>query len=426
MQRFPENFMLGAATAAHQVEGNNIYSDSWALEHLPHTTYAEPSDLAVDHYHRYEEDLALMAKNGLNAYRFTVEWARIEPQRGVWKEEEVEHYRRVLQCCHRHGITPMVTMHHFSSPKWLIEQGGWENPQTADLFAGYCERLVRELGELMIYVNTINEANMGLQFAKLVERMMKGQTSGNSVQIGRNSEMQNVEAYMKESGEAFGRDPRDINVFLSARTRRGDSVIMDAHRKARDAMKAACPHLKIGISLSLHDIQSVPGGEKEAAMEWDEEFMHYLPVLREDDFLGVQSYTRKIIGPDGEIPLAPDAPRTQNDYEDYPAAVVHVTRRVAEAFPGDLIITENGIGTDDDDRRIEFIREALEGIAQCVEDGLPVRGYLHWSLLDNYEWQAGFSKTFGLVAVDRKTQTRHPKESLAFLGSYARSGQAEQ
>lgn len=285
MSKFPEGFLMGAATAAHQVEGNNIHSDFWAMEQLPHTMYKEPSLDAVDHYHRYAEDIKLMAEAGLNAYRFSIEWARIEPTQGAWQAEEIAHYRDVLACCHAHGVTPIVTMHHFASPKWVISAGGWENPQVADWFAAYCERAARELGDLMGYVCTINEANMGLQIGKLMVDMKK---RASDVQVGVNTSG-NMMAYMQEAGEAFGIDPRGINTFHSPRTPIGDGVIIQAHVKARDAMKAACPQLKVGITLSLHDFQALPGGEAKAELEWIEEFTHYLPYVVGDDFIGVQN-----------------------------------------------------------------------------------------------------------------------------------------
>ena len=135
MELLKKDFMLGAATAAHQVEGNNIHNDYWVQEHLPHSSFNEPSLDAVDHYHRYEEDIELLAKAGLNTYRFSVEWARIQPEPDAWVLEEVEHYRKVIKCCLKHHVTPVVTMHHFTSPKWLISEGGWENPDTVDKFA---------------------------------------------------------------------------------------------------------------------------------------------------------------------------------------------------------------------------------------------------------------------------------------------------
>ena len=416
MPRFSKNFMIGAATAAHQVEGNNISSDCWVMEQLPHSIYKEKSLDAVDHYRHYEEDIRLLAEAGLNAFRFSIEWARIQPEPDLWEENEIEHYRNVIKCCRKNGVEPIITMHHFSSPKWLIQRGGWENPKTADLFASYCEYVVKKLGEDMCYVCTINEANMGLQLGKLIRN--RQQMEKHNVQVGLNTDsMKNRMLSMKEAGEAFGVDPQKINMFLSPRTVFGDGVIIEAHRKARNAMKVACPHLKIGLTLSLHDFQALPGGEHRAEIEWIEEFIHYLPYIDQDDFIGVQCYTRKLMGPEGVVQPDETALRTQMGYEDYPAAVVNVTRKVAEHFQGDIIITENGIGTADDNRRIEFIREVIDGLKGCVASGIPLKGYLHWSLLDNFEWQLGFARTFGLIAVDRGTQIRYPKDSLSFLGS---------
>jgi beta-glucosidase len=167
-------------------------------------------------------------------------------------------------------------------------------------------------------------------------------------------------------------------------------------------------------------VQAVPGGEEKAKEEWDQEFTHYLPVMAEDDFLGVQNYSRTIIGPDGSLPVPEGKEKTQMDYEYYPEGIAHVLRRVAKDFHGDLIVTENGIATADDSRRVEFIRRALQGIDNCVSDGIPVKGYCHWSLMDNFEWQKGFSMTFGLIGVNRETMERIPKPSLSFLGGYAR------
>jgi len=121
---FPKGFLIGAATAAHQVEGNNIHSDYWAQEHLPHSSFSEPSGIACDHYNRFEEDIRIMAQAGLNAYRFSVEWARIEPEEDQFDEAEIEHYRKVIRCCRENRVEPLVTLMHFTSPVWLIKRGG--------------------------------------------------------------------------------------------------------------------------------------------------------------------------------------------------------------------------------------------------------------------------------------------------------------
>ena len=243
MSKFQKGFLTGAATAAHQVEGNNIHSDYWAMEHMQYSSFAEPSLEAVDHYHRYEEDIKMMAEAGLNAYRFSIEWARIEPVQGQYDEAEIGHYRRVLECCRENGIEPFVTLMHFTSPKWLIEKGGWENEETIGLFANYCRYVVEKLGSYMHYVCTINEANMGLQIAAISDRFKKQMMARmqqakslkeaakdveGSVQVGLNMQkmMENMQKQSTENMEGFG--TATPQVFVSARTPEGDLLVVRA------------------------------------------------------------------------------------------------------------------------------------------------------------------------------------------------------
>lgn len=424
---FAQDFFIGAATAAHQVEGNNIHSDYWAQEHMTHTEFLEPSGGAVDHYNRYAEDIRLMAEAGLNAYRFSVEWARIEPEEGHFEEKEIAHYLDMIHTCQKHHIEPVVTLLHFSSPKWLIARGGWESDETPAYFARYVRFVMERLGGELHYVCTINEANMGLQVAAIAERykkqmmarMQSGQTDG-TVQMGLNLEkmMANQEAAAKERIEIFG-VPKTEG-FTSPRTPHGDEIVMEAHKAARAVIREIAPHVQVGLTLSLHDVQALPGGEENAAKEWAEEFTHYLPAIADDDFLGVQNYTRTRMDASGSLPTPEGAELTQMDYEFYPEGLEHVIRKVSEDFKGALLVTENGIATANDARRTAFIETALSGVNNCIADGLPVKGYFYWSLLDNFEWQKGYSMTFGLIAVDRTSQTRFPKPSLAFLGKYCK------
>lgn len=433
MTHFSKDFLLGAATAAHQVEGNNTNSDCWAMEHMEHTSYAEPSLDAVDHYNRYEEDIKLMADAGLNTYRFSLEWARIEPAEGQFNEEAIEHYRNVIRCCKANGIEPMVTLHHFSSPIWLIGKGGWEAESTIEDFTRYTHYVIEKLGDELHYVCTINEANMGLQIAAIAERykrqmmaqMAQAQAADGkddadgTVQVGINLQkmMADQQAAAEENRKVFGVEK--VANFTSMRSKEGDILIMKAHQSAKTVIKELAPHIQVGLTLSLHDMQvAEAGGEPFAEKEWDNEFTHYLPYIQDDDFLGVQNYTRSLFGPNGGLPYPEDAEMTQMNYEFYPEALEHVIRKVAKDFKGNLLVTENGIATNDDSRRIAFIEKALAGVENCIKDGIPVKGYCHWSLLDNFEWQKGYSMTFGLIAVDRATQTRMPKESLSYLGSF--------
>ncbi len=416
---------IGASTSAHQVEGNNIHSDFWAMENMKHSSFTEPSLDAADHYNRYQEDIQLLADAGLSAYRFSIEWARIEPEEGHFEQKEVQHYRDVIHCCKEHGVLPIITLHHFSSPAWLIRKGGWGKPYVIDAFGRYAEYIARELGSELTYVATINEANMGLQLKKVVEEMQKNSSKGKGakegdVQVGVSFDLKKILLGMFSEAWYFKCGIGKVNTFLNPRSREQELYVMKAHQAAKKAFKEICPQVKLGLTLSLYDIQVREGGEQIAKELWDDDFELYLPYIQDDDFLGVQNYTRKIVDASGSLGSPEGSPQTQMGYEDYPYAIGHVLRRVATEFPGELIVTENGIGIGDDSRRCDYISKAVAGVKEAAAEGVPVKGYCYWSLLDNFEWQAGYDKTFGLIAVDRKTQKRYPKKSLEVLGEISK------
>jgi beta-glucosidase len=430
MKKFSNDFFIGAATAAHQVEGNNVNSDFWVMENVPGSMYKEPSLDAVDHYNRYKEDIQLLVDSGCNAYRFSIEWARIEPTKGNFDSKEIEHYKEILKYCHDLNVIPIVTLHHFSSPKWIISESGWESDMTIDYFGKYAEFVVSQLGDLIPYICTINEANMGKQIAKIMKRMTgsdqkdsESKDNNADVQVGLNVDIKaSMESYFRALGEAFGMDPRSIQTFLAPRTKKGEKVIMECHMKARQVIKAVNSNIKVGITFSLYDHQAIPGGEESVKKEQYDDFLEYLPYVKEDDFLGVQNYSRKIHGPEGIIRLDEKARLTKMGYEYYPEALGNVLRFVSTHWDRPIIVTENGVSTDHDEERVEFIERALNGVHQCIEEGINVIGYTHWSLLDNFKWQLGYAQRFGLIAVDRSTQTRYPKKSLSFLGSIKKFG----
>lgn len=411
-----EKFYIGAATAAHQVEGNNTHCDYWVMENMKHSTFNEPSGICCDHYNRYEEDIQLMADVGLNAYRFSIEWARIEPVEGQLDQTEVEYYRKVIDCCYAHGLQPIVTLMHFSSPGWLIRKGGWGKEYVVNAFAKYAGFIAKELGGKLPYIATINEANMGYQLKKISADVMKANSREGDVQVGVQVDIKKILLGMIEQMWHF--KTFSVNTFLSPRSREQEKIVMRAHQAAKAAIKANSPATKVGLTLSMFDYQPTENGAEKAAQLWHEDFGFYLPYIRSDDFLGVQNYSRKIVDEKGAVPPAKDVPVTQMGYEDYPAAIGNVVRKISHEFPGELIVTENGIATDDDSRRCEFIREAIAGVLAAKADGANVKGYFYWSLMDNFEWQSGFDKTFGLIAVDRATQKRSPKSSLAALGKH--------
>ena len=227
---FPKGFLIGASTAAHQVEGNNINSDYWAQEQMPHSSFTEPSGIACDHYNRYEEDIRLMAQAGLNAYRFSIEWARIEPEEGRFDENEIRHYRKVIHCCRENGVEPIVTLMHFTSPVWLIKKGGWEAENTIGYFRRYAAYVAEKLGDEIRYICTINEANMGLQLAAISKRFQlmarqareNAQKAEGTVQVGMNFQkmMENIKYAAMENAEIFGTPPRKTPLFSVPRSRR--------------------------------------------------------------------------------------------------------------------------------------------------------------------------------------------------------------
>lgn len=416
MTPFPKTFLWGTATAAHQVEGNNVNTDFWVMETTPGTIFAEPSGDACDHYHRYAEDTRLLSELGFNAYRFSIEWARIEPEDGMFSAAAIAHYRRMLACCHEHGMTPIVTLHHFTSPRWTMRLGGWESEEIVSRFARYAERIARDLGDLIVYYCTINEANLPSLLALM---MSAPQRKRDDAPVGADmSAMRNPREtpWWQACARRMGIAPEQLNPFLFSNTPSARAVVCHAHEAARQAIKRVRPEARVGITLALVDVQS-RGGDQVAQRVWNDILYAFTPHLKDDDFLGVQNYSRMLVGPEG--PLPPELELTPMGYEFYPEALAGVLRETSKlGLP--LIVTENGVATDDDTRRIEFIDRALAGVQTCLRDGIDVRGYVHWSAFDNFEWMLGYKMHFGLIAVDRATQQRIIKPSAHHLGEIAR------
>lgn len=384
---FPDGFLWGASTAAHQIEGNNTNSDWWHKEHSGTPDVQEPSLDACDSYHRWREDMDLLAGLGFTDYRFSLEWARIEPAPGHFSRAELAHYRRMVEGARERGLRPMVTLHHFTVPRWFEERGGWTAEGAVDLFARYAAATAPVIGDGVAHVCTINEPNMI-----------------------------SVMAGLAKSGAA-GFPPAGLPTPDAATT----DVLIAAHQAAVKAVKGVNPQISTGWSVANQVYQALPGAEDVTAAYRHPREDVFIEAARGDDWIGVQSYTRTRIGPDGPIPADADAERTLTQWEYYPPAVGHALRHTADVV-GDvpLIVTENGIATGDDTRRIDYTRGALAEVAAALEDGLDVRGYLHWSALDNYEW-GSYRPTFGLIAWDPVTFARTPKPSAVWLGGLGRT-----
>lgn len=404
---FPERFFWGTATAAHQVEGGNVNNDIWLLEHAPQSIFVEPSGDACDHYHRFGEDIALLASLGFNAYRFSVEWSRIEPEEGQFSRAALEHYRSVLAACHEHGITPFVTYHHFTSPRWLIKNGGWSAPQTPERFARFCATTTDYLGDLIGGACTINEANIGPVLTALGHLPP--------------AHMMQQAPWWKAAAREIGTTPANFVPLIFATTDAGREVIIKAHQLAYEAIKNSRGDFPVGLTLALADIQAAPGAEELAAGLSATMHEDYLNAVRGNGFVGVQTYSRVRVGPEGPLPPEEGVEQTDMGYEFWPEALEQTIRKAARIAQIPIIVTENGIATTDDTRRLEYYQRALQGVANCLKDGIDVRGYFAWSALDNYEWMLGYRPTFGLIAVDHETQARTVKPSARWLGKVARN-----
>jgi beta-glucosidase len=385
-REFPDAFEWGSATAAHQIEGGNWNNDWWQWEHMPGSACTEPSGDACDSWNRWPDDVALARDLGLTSYRFSIEWSRIEPEEGEWSTAALDHYLALGHALLDAGIDPVVTFHHFTSPRWFAAQGGWLQRDAPELFARFCERAARELAPILRRACTLNEPNIVAVMGYLLGMFPPGHT--------------------------------ELAEFHAV-----SEVLCRAHHAAVDAIRAAAPGVPVGLTLSMTEHQAVDGGE--AMLEQTQRMMEdvFLDATDGDDFLGVQCYSRMRLGPQGPLGPEPGSIVLPLGYEYWPEALAATIRRAWKYTGGSLpiLVTENGIGTDDDDLRIRFVETALAGVLDCLDDGIDVRGYTYWSLLDNFEWTFGYVPRFGLVEVDRTTFARTPKPSAARYAEIVRS-----
>jgi len=384
--------------------------------------FFEPAGNACEHYEHFEDDIALLASLGLNTYRFGIEWARIEPKEGEFDAEALEHYRQMLQSCRRQGVTPLVTLHHFSSPRWLIAGGGWESPDTPSRFARYAGHVVSNLSDLILGTNgspgaicTLNEVNTG-----------RLNSVGHAL-----PDYRREERWVHEAAAAIEVDPSRFTPWTFASSEDAVDVILESHFTAVRAIKEIDDRHSVGLTLASQDIVPSEAKYKPDAVKLCQYLEdRFLSALRDHpsrgDFIGVQSYTHTVVGKRadgsvGEIDPGPDARILQMGYTFAPRSLEACLRHTYELTGMPLIVTESGIGTDNDEERIEYLTSAIEGVANCLADEIPVGGFIAWSLLDNYEWEHGYPPKFGIVAVDRQTQERTPRPSAHWLGRVARS-----
>lgn len=396
MKKFPPGFYFGAATSSHQVEGNCI--NDWSrwernnAERLAAVYISEKSDPedpfykersnpdnyisadAVDHYNLYEEDFALAEKIGLNAYRFSIEWSRIEPEEGAWSDNEITHYKQVISSLRKRNIEPFVTIWHWPLPLWLSESGGIMNPRFKKYFSRYAAKLTEKFANEVKFYITINEP-----------------------------EIYSLNSYM------LGKWPPQKRGLFSYY--RAINILADAHKSAFMEIKKINPDAQIGLSCNMSYFESAGGllnntVKKMADFLWNFYFIN--KIKPELDFIGLNYYFHNRIN----YGFNKNFNNKVSDmgWELYPSGISCILEKLKE-FKLPVYITENGLADNADTNRAWFIHETLKEIYYSINNGVDVRGYFHWSLLDNFEWDKGFWPEFGLIHVERSTMKRTIRSS---------------
>ncbi len=413
--RFPAGFLWGAATSSHQVEGSNENSDWWAWEQSGRVT--EPSGAAADHFHRFREDFDLARALGHTAHRFSLEWSRIETADGEFSADGLAHYRDVLEALRARGMEPVVTIFHYTLPLWLAERGGLEHPQFERYFERFVERVAREYGDLVRWWVTFNEP---------VVQVFKGWILG-QWPPGR---MQDFPAGLRVLRAMLR---AHVRAYYALHARRPDAMVSVAKhalaltpcnpRNRLDRLSVRAREYLFN-HLFLDALHS--GAMRVPGLLWER-----LPRARTLDYVGLNYYTRDFVQNTGlSLPgLVGNVctlehhghigKRNELGWEIYPEGFAHFLRAYAR-YRRPILVTENGLPTNRDDDRWTFTFLHLWQLARAINEGVPVVGYLHWSLLDNYEWADGFKARFGLIAVDYATQARTIRESARKLAEVIR------
>jgi beta-glucosidase len=380
--QFPASFSWGTSTSAYQIEGGNDNTDWWRFERSPTSPAVEVCGDACDSWHRYKEDLDILASLGLDSFRLSIEWARIQPNQSEISSEALAHYRDVLLACRERGITPVVTLHHFTLPLWVADHGGFESPDIVGWIAEYARIVSEALGDLIGVACTINEPN--------------------------------IVALMGYLLGTFPPQAQSWDRFVAV-----NETMRACHVAMRDALAEGPGNFPIGLPLSMQEWAALDGYQERMESFRDEMEDKYLLSRAGDDYIGVQCYTKVTLGPNGLAPA--EGETTEMGYLYWPQCVEYTARRGTELTGLPVIVTENGIGTADDTQRIRYLDEALEGLRHLLDEGRDVRGYFQWSLLDNFEWNLGYRPQFGMVAVDRKTFARTKKPSAEWFAQRVRN-----
>jgi len=405
MFQFPEDFYWGAATSAHQVEGDNTNSDWWEWEKR---AAKASSGAACRHYDLFRQDFDLARSLNHNCHRLSVEWSRVMPQEGRPSADQLRHYQEVISALRERGLEPVVTLHHFTNPLWFSRKGGWLNRDSEKHFLDFVENTVGALCDKVRFWVTINEPMVYVYHAYILgvwppqeKSFLKARCATGNLASSHIKAYQLIHGIYKKKNLA----PPAVSIA-----------------KNLQAFEACIPTLKNKFAVYLRE------------RGFNSAFLERLVRHKAIDFIGVNYYTRSLVEAASwqSRSLLLDTcrkghsrlPQNTLGWDIYPEGLYRVLLRL-KRFQLPVFILENGICTGDDARRWDFIREHLLALGRAMQDGLQVRGYLYWSLLDNFEWDKGFDPRFGLIEVDYRTQERRVRESARRFAEVCKTGKLE-
>lgn len=409
-QKFPDDFLWGASTASHQVEGGTV--NQWSVWEL-----AQAADLAataedrlgwlpdwdavreqatdpdnyvsgkgVDHFNRYEEDFDLLQKMQLNSFRFGLEWSRINPEEGIWEKEAIAHYHRYIDALLERGIEPVLNIWHWTMPTWFTDKGGFSRKENLADFDRYVKKVVNEYGGKVRYILTLNEPNVYANFSYL-------------------------------TGEW---PPQQKGLLSCARVYWN---LAQAHRRAYDLIKAGAPSVQVGVAAQLSNAQAkrphnLIDGTVTKAMRYAWNWWFLNRIRRHQDFVGINYYFTDYYKGLGKK-ANPKVPVNDLGWYMEPEGLYPLLTRVWSRYKKPIIVTENGVADRNDDYRQWWIEQTIIAMQRAMSEGVDIRGYMHWSLLDNFEWKYGWWPKFGLIAVDREQgMKRTVRPSAVWFAKY--------
>ena len=415
---FPDGFLWGVASSAHQNEGNNINNDFWQWEQEPdHIADQTTSGLATDWWENAEVDFDRAAAMGLNSLRLSVEWSRIEPRAGTWDISALDRYRAMLIALHDRGLEPMVTLHHFANPLWLAEQGGWANADTVAYFERFVRKVVEALGDLTHLWCTINEPNIYSLLAHITGDWPPGKKNAlDFIRVGRNQLRAHAIA-----AQVIHKHDSEAQVGIVKHMAAIDPLQVD---QVADRLVASLQDrvLNWGFLASIsHGRYQFPFGVGLGSIG---------ASSHGNTFIGLNYYGRDRVrfnlkSPDtlfgSPVPAPPETawPEPWTTREMYPEGIARFATQLAR-YDQPIYVTENGLADAEDSKRPGFIIGHLSALHRAIQQGADVRAYYHWTLVDNYEWVEGWTTRFGLVALNTETQARTPRPSMELYAQIAR------